>query len=96
MKTLRSRGHGVLLAVLVEARQRAGLTQRQLAGRLKRPQSYIGKIEKGERRIDPVEFAEWARGCGIAPATFFRRFTAALQRRIMTDRVDMPRGKKSS
>jgi transcriptional regulator with XRE-family HTH domain len=81
LKTLRSRGYGILLAVLVDARHKAGLTQRQLAARLKRPQSYVGKIEKGERRIDPVECAEWARGCGMTPRTLFQRFTKALERR---------------
>jgi len=82
LKTLRSRGQGVLLAVLIEARKQAGLTQRQLAARIRRPQSYIGKIEKGERKIDPVECAEWARGCGLTPRTLFRRFATALERRI--------------
>lgn len=82
MTTLRSRGHGALLAVLVEARQKAGYTQRQLGARLKRPQSYVGKIERGERDINPVECAEWARECGVTPRAFFQRFAAALDRNI--------------
>lgn len=81
MKTLRSRAYGILLAGLVDARQKAGLSQRQLAGRLKRPQSYVGKIEKSERRIDPVECAEWARGCEMTPRAFFQRFTKGLERK---------------
>jgi transcriptional regulator with XRE-family HTH domain len=82
LKTLRSRGHRVLLAVLVDVRREAGLTQRGLAARLKLPQSYISKIETGERRIDPVECAGWARACGVDPAEFFRRFVADLGRRV--------------
>ncbi len=82
MKTLRSRGHRVLLAVLVDVRREAGLTQRGLAARLKLPQSYVSKIETGERRIDPVECAAWARACGVDPADFFARFVASLGRRV--------------
>lgn len=82
MKTLRSRGHRVLLAVLVEVRREAGLTQRALAERLKLPPSYVGKIETGERRIDPVECVAWARGCKLDPEKLFERFVRALGRRF--------------
>ena len=82
MKTLRSRGHRVLLAVLVDVRREAGLTQRGLAGRLRLPQSYVSKIETGERRIDPVECAAWAKACNVEPGEFFGRFVASLGRRV--------------
>ena len=41
---------------LVEMRQAAGLTQRQLAEKLQRENSFVWRIEKGERRLDVVEF----------------------------------------
>lgn len=81
MKTLRSRGHGVLRAILVEARRKAGLTQKELAGRLQWVQSRVGKIETGERRIDPVELVAWARGCGMNPRTLFTHFVRRLEMR---------------
>ena len=81
LTTLRSRGHGALLAVMVEARKKAGYTQRQLGALLKRPQSYVGKIERGERDVNPMECAAWARACGVTPRAFFNRFAAALERR---------------
>lgn len=56
MKSLRSPAHVRLLEVLVAARQKAGLTQQQLADRLGKPQSFISKYEGGERRIDVIEF----------------------------------------
>ena len=82
MKTLRSSGHRALLTTLIDARRDAGLTQAQLAVRLKRSQSYVGKIEVGERGIDPVECATWARACGITPRVFFNRFSDALERKV--------------
>jgi transcriptional regulator with XRE-family HTH domain len=39
----------------------AGLTQVEVANRLKRPQSFVSKIESGERRVDVVELSELAR-----------------------------------
>lgn len=56
MKSLRSPDHQRLIALLVAARAKAGLTQQQLADRLGRPQSFVAKYEGGERRIDVIEF----------------------------------------
>lgn len=80
MKTLRSRGHRALIDVLVEARRKAGLTTRQLGERLKRPHSYVVKIEGGERKIDPVECRDWARACGMTPRAFWYRFELRFER----------------
>lgn len=46
---------------LREARLEAGLTQVETGKRLRKPQAYISKIERGERRVDAVELAEFAR-----------------------------------
>ncbi len=43
------------------ARRSAGLTQAEVARRLRRPQSYVSKCESGERRVDAVELARFAR-----------------------------------
>lgn len=72
-KTLRSRGHHALIGILVSARKRAGLTQRDLAARLRRPHSFIGRIEAGERRVDVIEFIEIARVLGADPKELFAR-----------------------
>ena len=56
MKSLRSPAHVRLLELLVAAREKAGMTQQQLADRLGKPQSFISKYEGGERRIDVIEF----------------------------------------
>jgi len=43
------------------ARQEAGLTQVGAGKLLKKPQAYISKIERGERGVDAVELAEFAK-----------------------------------
>lgn len=60
VRSLRTPGHLALMRVLIETRKSKGMTQHGLAARLDRPQSYVAKIETGERRLDVVEFAEWA------------------------------------
>jgi transcriptional regulator with XRE-family HTH domain len=49
------------LRQLRQARVEAGLTQVEVAKRLHRPQSFVSKIESGERRVDVVELTEIAR-----------------------------------
>jgi transcriptional regulator with XRE-family HTH domain len=72
-KTLRTRGHRALIALLVSTREAAGLTQRDLAARLKRPHSFGGRIEAGERRVDVIEFIEIARVMGVDPGQLFSK-----------------------
>jgi transcriptional regulator with XRE-family HTH domain len=55
-----------MLDRLREARLAAGLTQTQVAGRLGKPQSFVSKVELGERRIDPVELRRFAELYGRA------------------------------
>ena len=65
------------LSVLIQARNDAKLTQRELAARIGRPPSYVGKVEVGERRLDFVEFLSWSQGIGLEPGELMRRVAAA-------------------
>ena len=47
--------------LLIAAREGAGLSQREAAAVIGRSQSFIAKSESGERRVDVVELAEFAR-----------------------------------
>ena len=76
-RSLRTPGHLALMQVLVKARNEKTITQQELANRLSRPQSYIAKVETGERRLDVVEFIEWADALGITPAELIIRVGAA-------------------
>lgn len=61
MKQLRSPKHRTLIGAIVGARKAAGLTQRQLAAKLKRSNSFVWKLEAGERQLNVLEFIEIAR-----------------------------------
>lgn len=55
-KSLRSHAHRVLIRELKSARRNAGVSQQEVADMLGVPQSFVAKVELGERRIDVVEF----------------------------------------
>lgn len=50
---------------LRRARESAGMTQRDAAERLGRPQSYVAKSETGERRVDAIELLQFAMAYGV-------------------------------
>ncbi len=56
--------------MLIDARKAANLTQAELSAKLARPQSYVSKYERGERRLDLIEFLELAQVLEIDPLTF--------------------------
>lgn len=82
-KSVFTAAYAVLLDVLVEARKDAGLTQLELARRLGRPQPFISYIERGERRIDVVEFYVIARALGCDPRALFDRVITNLPDQVV-------------
>lgn len=56
-------------------RRRAGLSQAAVAGRLRRPTSFVGKYENGYRRLDVIEFLKVAAAIGFDPARFLTAVT---------------------
>lgn len=73
MNPLHSPEYQFLLTQLKEARQVAELTQSELSGRLGKPQSYVSKYERGERRLDVIEFLQVAQGLGADPYAMLRK-----------------------
>ena len=63
-KSVFSDRYRAFLTILSAARRAAGLTQLDLSHRLGKPQSYVSKVETGERRLDFVEFVDLARAIG--------------------------------
>lgn len=75
-KTLFTEKHELLCKMLIEAREKRGMTQIDVAKKLGRPQSFVSKYENKERRLDVLEFLEVAVALGVDPC----RLLKALQR----------------
>ena len=67
-KTIYTKKQEELCVALRKARERAGLTQTELAERLGKPQSFVAKYEGGERRLDVVELLQVAKAVGFKPS----------------------------
>jgi transcriptional regulator with XRE-family HTH domain len=66
-KTLHTPQYEYFRSLLIVAREKAGLTQTEVSGRLRRPQSFVAKYEGGERRLDIVEFIQVCDALGVDP-----------------------------
>tara|TARA_R110000824_G_scaffold3839_11_gene18396 strand:+ start:20300 stop:20539 length:240 start_codon:yes stop_codon:yes gene_type:complete len=72
-KTIFTEQHRKFIYALRDLRREKGVTQMQLSERLGRVQSYISNIERGERRLDVIEFAEIAHALGEEPSKLYAR-----------------------
>jgi len=59
-ESIHSKEYANVVRKLREARDSSGLTQFEVATKLNKPQSYVSKIECGERRVDVVELTKLA------------------------------------
>jgi transcriptional regulator with XRE-family HTH domain len=78
--SLRSPGYGLLVEVLREAREFAGLRHDELSKRLGRDRMYVYSIEHRSRRVDPEEVREIAQALGVEPAEIFNRWLTRVER----------------
>ena len=77
-KTIYSAGQLKLQKLLlINMREKAGLTQTVLAKKLNRPQSFVSKYEIGERRLDLVELQEICKALGTPLTDFVKKFERA-------------------
>jgi len=72
-KSVYTAEYTALRVELRASRKTAGLSQRQLAERLKVPHSWVAKVESGERRIDLVECGWFFAACGVDPFPAMKR-----------------------
>jgi transcriptional regulator with XRE-family HTH domain len=61
LRAVHTSRYKTMLKRLREARKHAGLTQVEVARALKRTQAFVSKCELGERRIDPIDLADFAK-----------------------------------
>jgi transcriptional regulator with XRE-family HTH domain len=62
-----------LRSELKKARLAGELHQLDLAKRLKKPQSFISKVESGERNLDIIEFISYCTALELEPAKFLKK-----------------------
>lgn len=60
-KSIHTKEYAYFVERLRKAREEAGLTQVQVAKKLKRPQSHISNIESGQQRVDVIELQIFAK-----------------------------------
>lgn len=78
--TLHNPDYRTFVEHLVRLRLREGMTQVELAHLLQKPQSFVSKVERFERRIDPAEFHSIALALGVDPVAEFAEIAKLLER----------------
>jgi transcriptional regulator with XRE-family HTH domain len=70
--------------MLMEARINLRLSQAEVALRLGKPQSFVSKYERGERRLDVVEFIHVCNALKLDPARQIRQLQK-LKQQVQSD-----------
>ncbi len=83
-KTIHTREYAAVLRLLRAARQEAGLTQVELAKKLRLTQSLFSKMERGELRLDIVQLRTICRVLGLSLTEFVERLERELGKRGST------------
>ena len=65
---------------LRDLRLASGLTQAEVADKLGKPQSYVSKLESGDRSLDYIETREFCVACGVNFERFVRQFERLLKK----------------
>lgn len=81
-KSTFTREYAGLCRLLRETREKAGLTQVELAEKIGETQSYVSKVERGERRLDLVQLQTFCRALKTSLSAFVAEFeTGRVSRR---------------
>ena len=71
-KTLGTSRHRALIAFLTQKRHAAGMSQSDLAKALGEYQSFVARMESGQRRVDVIEYENLARILKFDVHEFFK------------------------
>lgn len=74
MRTSFSPEYKIFLSLIADVRKRAEKTQAEVAKALGKPQSFVSKYERGERRIDFAEFVDLCDILETDPVKFLKEF----------------------
>lgn len=69
-KSLHRPEYAAVLDALRELREDADLLQAELGKKLRRSQSYVSMVERGEIRLDALQLRDWCVACGTALSAF--------------------------
>lgn len=78
-KSIYTDEYRVLLDLLRETRRAARLTQVQLAKKIRQSQSFVTKVELGDRRLDVIQLRTICRALGVT----LPKFVAQLEERLL-------------
>lgn len=81
-KTVFTGAHTHLVELLVAARHKAGLNQTELAELIGKNQKFISLIERGQRRVDVLEFYVIAKALGVEPLKLYGELVKKLPNRV--------------
>jgi transcriptional regulator with XRE-family HTH domain len=81
MKEDLSDRYELLQRTLIKAREDAGLSQQEVARALGKHQTFVSKVERGERKLDVIEFIQMAKVLNFDPHILIKRLQIIKQRR---------------
>ena len=70
MSSIHDPRYNRLIQELIYIRELKKITQVELAASLKKPQSYVAKVENLDRRLDILELSDWLSVLDISIITF--------------------------
>ena len=79
-KSIHRPQYRAFLRLLRDTRERAGITQEELAAQLGETQSFVSKCERGERRLDIIDVHAFCEALGVSFPGFATRLHAKLKR----------------
>ena len=77
-KSVFTDANNAVIEVLVAARKAAGLRQEDLASKLGKDQSFVSRIESGQRRVDVIEFYAIGTALNCDPAKLYSELVSRL------------------
>lgn len=84
-RTIHNDDYRLLLSFMQQVRDAAGITQVALAHRLRTTQSYISKCERGERRLDIIEFVRYCEALEVDAGVLMDAFLDYRDYRLTSD-----------
>ena len=81
-KSVFTDANNAVIEVLIAARKAASLRQEDVAARLGKPQSFVSRIESGQRRVDVIEFYALAWAMNADAAKLYASLVDKLPERV--------------